>query len=890
MNLAYEKAGHSRIKGFIMMQSLWSGISGLAAHQVGLDVEGNNIANVNTVGFKYSRTSFQDLLSKNVQGATGPQASLGGKNAIQVGSGTTVASVERIHTQGANQNTDRTTDLSIKGEGYFIVSADGGDTQMYTRAGNFSFDATGNLTAPNGAIVQGWTADNNFDIDTTKSTSNITIDPNMTVPAKATTQVEIDANLNAGRKLSDEGRSPAEATVLATQNFNDLFGRTGSDIKLTEGTDTLTLNLTRTFSATNVLDTATGAIIPGPINVDSTAQYTFTYGPSVNDSDNMFQTMGELVDEINRTIADSTGVNRNQVLLKGDGRIAFAGHLSSVVDSLTTNSVFKEAFAPANTGVFETQPFKANPNAYLGATDVGEMFNANGETISLKSGEGIKVKVDNLGETRNFVYREPDPNNNLDYLSNDFQNIEDIELADKDQGFHWLYDSSNKQAMMNVGQKISIDFDAAKTGLTTKTYTYGSDFTSIEDLLNQIKVDLTNAENGDLALTFDSTTGTIKDTSDIINAISVQDSTGAAPAAGSVLDNVGGILSPIATNQESNIVKKNDTYYFTDVQELMNLYQQAIDESGDPLISTIPTNTTVSLDPQGRIRVQNNGDTKVNITTSGYPDNLTANKEFRDIMASLTKEIPENGYSISQPMYAATHSTSIEVFDSAGSKHTLTFNFTKTSTSGSNTEPTVWKWYVEAPEPATFEFPAFGEIKFNPNGSIQSFSPPSVTINPNTGSESGQVVQLDFGSLNGFDGITSFAKDSITYSSTRDGYSGGELRDLEIDTTGTIIGIFSNDQNFELGQVAISTFANDEGLVSVGSNMFSKSPNSGQEIIGTAAKGGRGTVASKTLEMSNVDLSKSLTNLIVIQRGFQANSTTVTTSDQMLQTLLQLKQ
>ena len=116
------------------------------------------------------------------------------------------------------------------------------------------------------------------------------------------------------------------------------------------------------------------------------------------------------------------------------------------------------------------------------------------------------------------------------------------------------------------------------------------------------------------------------------------------------------------------------------------------------------------------------------------------------------------------------------------------------------------------------------------------------------------------------------------------------LKDLKIDETGTIIGAFSNGKSFGLAQVALATFTNNEGLQSEGGNVFSQTANSGEAVIGAAGTGDKGTIAASKLEASNVDLSRALTDLIVIQRGFQANSKTITTSDEMLNTLLQLKQ
>lgn len=182
-----------------MMRSLWAGVTGLQAHQMAMDVEGNNIANVNTTGYKYSRANFSNLLSQTVSIATAPQGELGGKNSMQIGLGTQVSTVTKIFKQGSIETTDKTTDLAISGDGFFVVSPDGGSTYKYTRSGDFSFDANGNFVDTNGYISQGWLKDENTgDIDTTSPISNITIPPGLTTPANATSTVTVKANLDSG--------------------------------------------------------------------------------------------------------------------------------------------------------------------------------------------------------------------------------------------------------------------------------------------------------------------------------------------------------------------------------------------------------------------------------------------------------------------------------------------------------------------------------------------------------------------------------------------------------------------------------------------------------------------------------------------------------------------
>lgn len=136
-----------------MLRSLYSGVSGMKNFQTKLDVIGNNIANVNTYGFKKGRTTFSDLISQSISLAQAPAGGNGGINAKQVGLGSQAGSIDTIHTQGSLQSTGRPLDLAITGDGYFIVSD--GATDYYTRTGNFYFDADRNIVNSDGLVLQG---------------------------------------------------------------------------------------------------------------------------------------------------------------------------------------------------------------------------------------------------------------------------------------------------------------------------------------------------------------------------------------------------------------------------------------------------------------------------------------------------------------------------------------------------------------------------------------------------------------------------------------------------------------------------------------------------------------------------------------------------------------
>jgi flagellar hook protein FlgE len=214
-----------------MMRSLYAGVSGLQNHQTRMDVIGNNISNVNTIGFKKGRVNFQDMLSQTMSGAARPTDELGGVNPKQVGLGMTVAAIDTIHTQGSLQTTGVMSDIAIQGNGFFILKD--GAKEFYSRAGAFGLDEAGTLVNPaNGLRVQGWMAqevEGTTLINTASDIGDLRIPIGGKDPASATTEVLLASNLDkrVGEIAADAG--PAE-TLLGTWTIDktiyDSFGNT----------------------------------------------------------------------------------------------------------------------------------------------------------------------------------------------------------------------------------------------------------------------------------------------------------------------------------------------------------------------------------------------------------------------------------------------------------------------------------------------------------------------------------------------------------------------------------------------------------------------------------------------------------------------------------------
>ncbi len=255
-----------------MLRSMFSGISGLRAHQQMMDVTGNNIANVNTAGFKSSQTVFEDALSQMMRAAGAPQAGIGGTNPAQIGLGVRTAAITTNFGQGSAQTTGRTTDLMVNGDGFFVVR--NGGENLYTRAGSFNFDADGKLVAPGGAVVQGWSATNGV-IDTNLAPGDVSLPIGTLLQPVTTGNMTLSGNLPADTTST----TPITTSIKGYDaqgnevSLSATFAKTSAtswDVTLSDGTTTdgptsLSFNPDGTTPSPNSMTMTFGA---GNINVD----------------------------------------------------------------------------------------------------------------------------------------------------------------------------------------------------------------------------------------------------------------------------------------------------------------------------------------------------------------------------------------------------------------------------------------------------------------------------------------------------------------------------------------------------------------------------------------------------------------------------------------------
>ena len=230
-------------------------------------------------------------------------------------------------------------------------------------------------------------------------------------------------------------------------------------------------------------------------------------------------------------------------------------------------------------------------------------------------------------------------------------------------------------------------------------------------------------------------------------------------------------------------------------------------------------------------------------------------------------------------------SSSIFVYDSLGNTHNMTIRMTRSE------EPGVWRWQAEVVSPAVIVEGGNGTIAFRDDGSLESFTYErnlnEVVFNPGNGAQN-VTFSFNVGAVGSFDGLTSTSSPTTMMATGQDGFGMGTLQGIFIDTNGQIFGSFSNGETEILSQLLLANFTNPQGLERAGENLYTETANSGSPRVTDADQAGA-KINSGYLEMSNVDLSREFTDMILVQRAFQASARVISTSDRLLEEITQLK-
>ncbi|EPX9013858.1 flagellar hook protein FlgE [Campylobacter coli] len=874
-----------------MMRSLWSGVSGLQAHQVAMDVEGNNISNVNTKGFKYSRADFGTMFSQTVKIATAPTDGRGGSNPLQIGLGVSVSSTTRIHSQGSVQTTNKNTDVAINGDGFFMVSDDGGLTRYLTRDGDFKLDAYGNFVNNAGFVVQGWNINwDNQTIDSSRTPQNIFIDPGMHIPAAQSTEVAIKANLNSGLNIGTASRPLY--SLDSVHGFNQKTSETKDE------NDTGTTQF-YTTSKNAVEVTEKGVDAGSLFNANGT-------GLNLRDGQGIWVSYADA-----KYSTNSLGYNAFDPNLQQNQTAAFWGNgnqktrldivINGVVIQNDTIGSIDEAIAYINT-------FTVPTDARDG-TGVRAVKNADGSGIDFVN-DNADGTTDNM-KNINLVVNNTNTAGELWAATWD-QQTSQFTFNNQGGGALPTIDRNNSSLWTATGQiltpnppnapitQIQLTGPANAQIITAHKYIYSSSPQTLPPLYNP--------DGG-----FTYIAGTVQGNNPTWNGTDAA-TIGSQNYYNAVIN--GSFLNTnirtFHTTEDLRELLQRDARYGVDydgsgtfaVADVNENVKVVVNSSGAFSLTNVNKTTQSPILSTGQnnpIGAQNFTSKNMNFNITAYTDErgtVSTNDAFTKIFKGLDGSFPAgNQVKQSELLKLSAFSAGLEIYDSLGSKHTLEVQFVKQSTTqdGGNE----WQMIIRVPEPAeinaTGEGPnniIVGTARFNNDGSLSNYNPRTINFSPNNGAAPNQQIKLSFGTSGSNDGLVSSNSASTLTGQATDGYTSGNLKPeaIRVDDKGNILGEFTNGKTFAVAKIAMASVANNSGLEEIGGNLFKVTANSGNIVVGEAGTGGRGEMKTSALEMSNVDLSRSLTELIIIQRGYQANSKTISTSDQMLQTLIQLKQ
>jgi len=722
-----------------MLRSLDSAVSGLKNHQVRMDIIGNNIANVNTVGFKSSRVTFEESMSQLLQGSSRPPGDQGGTNPIQVGLGMSVGSIDSKFSQGNLESTGEVTDLAIEGSAFFSVS--NGMGNYYTRNGAFQLDSEGYMVLPtNGFKLQGRMAAPNGTFPPGTVIESVKIPLNEQAPAQATTSVDFGKNLDSD--------SAAKGTVHHSQTF----------LHHSESTDLLSALRNSDGSTLNIKagDVLTFAATHPTTGLNTTSTFTVDQNSTLTDFMTSLQTF--LRSPVNglgivtATVEVATLAEDQAAGTNNRGAISIFGNNQNIQNlQITSNNPLSTGQVAKSFSIASTIATGAVKAQYLSdfmrspaqiSDSLGEIYDGEGNILGLETGDTISVNGEVGGTAANNV---PD-----------------------------------------------LIYDDGATGTPT----------TLADLVQRIRDNFKLPERD-------------------------------------------------GTLQNNLSVSLNDPGSDDNVPD------------GSIVLRGIPGND---------FRLENISIRAVNTNNSNpAPTDFNSNLNFTRVQDSRDPQVFD---------------TSITVFDESGDDHILTMTFVPTP------DPGRWRWGIDL---SGDEIPLSGfqgDLMFDQDGTVASFSfddnSTSFSFDPNNGSN---VVRtkLNVGGPGDFGGLTQFRAPTTATITSQNGFSTGSLREISIDETGVVAGIFTNGVNKPLAQVMVVDFINPGGLLRISDSVYAESPNSGNPVFAQAGRDAGSLIKPGALEISNVELASEFTSMITTQRGYQANARAITVSDSMLDELVNLK-
>ena len=934
-----------------LSSSLFTGTSGLINMGNTMQVVGNNISNVNTVGFKKGSATFADTLSESVATQSG---------SAQLGRGMAIGSISQDFDQGSFESTGNTTDLSIGGDGFFVVSQPDTENLFYTRAGNFNFDKTGQLVNPEGYVVQGWELDGDTGEDQ-GSIRDIVLSA-FTSPPKKTSQITAITNLDSDADskaavLSNLWDSSEDPNIAAGnyeyQTVVKAYDSLGSsnDITITydkkSGTDweyTVTCNPDED-NRNLVQDTNSKGLL-----ARGTIKFSQSSGGIVDFTmDKLTGRIGNInVNGVNSEDATHFTIDNGDAMsldgygfklefdgsdwkfqdINGDGNVDSSDLPSNYSNASITYSDSQNIYIAMNND--DTEPdLKIKLDQPAVATDSVEFDVNNVNDLQVQGIEGASYSGDTANDNTSLEINDPS------VMTTDSTGISMV-WNPVDEKWLWSNPGVAKangtlvSGMTYTGASTAPDGGSGATaGDGNWDYTnYGSaDEITVNDASAmtmksniQLKYDSGGNWNWDMPVKKADfpTAATTSWSAPFDNpTLSGIDNTGATSnafdAAGDYVLKYDPTATPpwdndaSATATATAITGDETGVTFTLANGTTARYSFGSDLTSTGTIAFTITPSAPEEYPNASLTTGGAGATTLDDILLDLNGDGAADPDLKFDMNSsggvfasgetfaftVDPDTPPAEYS--NATLKGDQNSAIIDLDGSGNendKKDVVFSFANPLKYGSSSDvyndksvisydikgSTAWESVSKDDISRTGYYNFTADFLGGENGSTE------------------QDIQFDIGSK--YDGVN-FVNDSMstsqysTASTTTfqdgDGYAAGDLQGVDVASDGVMTGTYSNGQLIPLFRVGLAKFLNNQGLFSEGGNLFRQTRDSGNAITNKPGANGLGTISPNSLEMSNVDLSQEFVKMITTQRGFQANSKTITTVDDMMSTVIQMK-
>ncbi len=941
-----------------LSQALSTGITGLMSHQKAMDNVGNNLANVNTVGFKKGVFQFSTLLEQSLRGGMAADGTTGrgSINPIAMGMGAQTYSINKVFTQGSPETTNNPYDMMIDGNGFFVVKQE--NSYAYTRAGSFYKGADGSLMAGDGLYVQGTMATKGasgaMEIPPDVKLQNIIIPIGQVGGHSQTSEVAFTGNLDSRQKVSTGTKlyggsvypSPTSLQAWMDPDFNG--GDRASDASVDTSWNSLQ-EVTYAAARSTINDFIANASGPVPEGVRGVSLY-----------DNSQMTVFEPTDakKTYQVVDIVTGQAYSAEELLGAGAKMFT---MRDITALTAGRASADSplYVPAieqiktiNGGNVQTSaaygikvpdPLKAGTSVTMNDgttvtinnshTYPAWFYESTGAQMSFKDIAAMTDAADynDTSGSTNVTLRAIWPNgvNNEGWPGQASDVLTSRNLPKKDEVYgaslntpleNLWYQKGNTwvQPFSNIknGDEITIAFRKGNSKVEA-SFTYNKPV-GPEPTNGQISVNRQKSYTLEHLMKFlggdvDEPTAAAQNISpamfgfDEANPTADWDQEGYEAA----LKNVG-----MATD-DSNMDATGGAMGLLSIPPQVSNSKYGTDEYDAPAESAgaysrqgVQTVYYDRWDPATNEMVKVKGES----FNMSFVSNLGTQNALSDIIMSFNHVSHDTMFSQEKEMNAAQGGAAmmtVEFYDSLGNPKEATLRLAMVD---KNSDFTTWRWYADCVDDSDFEWagdPETGDlisnlnvgtglIRFDKNGNFvkgSDFSETNgITINQENMGVNDPII---IGITNGLGPSSTQSLDFSSFTCTavgnsvkleeQNGNPPGTLESFSVGLDGTIQGHYSNGETVVIARMALATIPNEHGLIAGGNNLYYAGPASGQAQISYAMLGGTGSIRYMTLESSNVDLSEEFTKLISVERGFQANSRTITTADEMITELLNLK-